>query len=106
MAVLAWAREVHLLLQTAARLLIRISGSLDAFPSHAAAILTSTVVECHRAGLAGAAYTHATRLMQPELKAAVNPAYKRKIEGLVRRRERCACAFCQSELQMPLPAGG
>ena len=26
--------------------------------------------------------------MQPELKAALNPAYKRKIEGLVRRRER------------------
>ena len=121
----------RLWLQTAARLLVRISANLDAFPAHAAAILTSTVVECHRraaaaaahgrrdllqpwlacrlsllsllaqhlvrsactracrAGLAGAAYTHATRLMQPELKAALNPAYKRKIEGLVRRRERC-----------------
>lgn len=149
------------MLQNAARLLIRISANLEAFPAHAAAILTSTVVECHRqvavlplsshlkslpatcvcvlitrpegycscahhhahvgsefpahlsaqesvgplqstspickpacdlaicrAGLAGAAYTHATRLMEPELKAALNPAYKRKIEGLVRRRER------------------
>ena len=35
-------------LQNAARLLVRISASLEAFPAHAAAILTSTVVECHR----------------------------------------------------------
>ena len=35
-------------LQNAARLLVRISANLEAFPAHAAAILTSTVVECHR----------------------------------------------------------
>ena len=35
-------------LQNAARLLVRIAAHLDAFPAHAAAILTSTVVECHR----------------------------------------------------------
>ena len=73
--------------QNAARMLLRVSAELDAFQPHAAAILTSAVVECHRAGLTGSAYAHATRLMQPELKAAINPAYKRKIEGLVRRRE-------------------
>ena len=68
-------------------MLLRVAAELDSFHQHAAAILTSTVVECHRSGLVGTAYTHATRLMQPDLKAAINPAYKRKIEGLVRRRE-------------------
>ena len=68
-------------------MLLRVAADLGSFQQHAAAILTSTVVECHRAGLGGAAYRHAAQLMQPELKAAIVPAYKRKIEGLVRRRE-------------------
>lgn len=74
-------------LQNAARMLLRVAAELAAFQQHAAAVLTSTVVECHRAGLAGAAYRHAAQLMQPGLKAGIPAAYKRKIEGLVRRRE-------------------
>ncbi|KAK9791815.1 hypothetical protein WJX73_007446 [Symbiochloris irregularis] len=74
--------------ENAARMLVRVANELELFQPHAAAVLTSAVVECHRAGMGATAYTHAARLIkQPELKAAINPAYKRKIEGLVRRRE-------------------
>jgi len=36
---------------SAARLLLRVADGIDAFPKHAVAILTSTVIECHRAQL-------------------------------------------------------
>lgn len=35
------------------------------------AILTSTVIECHRADLKGAAFTYAAMLMRPEYKSKV-----------------------------------
>lgn len=39
----------------AARLLLVVADSIYAFPKHAVAILTSAVIECHRAALHGAA---------------------------------------------------
>merc|ERR1712182_112231 len=36
---------------SAAKLLCRVSESIRSFPSHAVPILTSTVIECQRAGL-------------------------------------------------------
>lgn len=44
----------------AARLLLVVADGIAAFPRHAAAILTSTVIECHRAGLHAAAQVRPT----------------------------------------------
>ncbi|XP_030765268.1 WD repeat-containing protein 19 [Sitophilus oryzae] len=49
-----------------ARLLIRVANNISKFPSHVVPILTSTVIECHRAGLRYASYKYATTLMNPE----------------------------------------
>ncbi|KAJ8975022.1 hypothetical protein NQ317_012460 [Molorchus minor] len=49
-----------------ARMLIRVANNISKFPSHIVPILTSTVIECHRAGLRHAAYKYATTLMNPE----------------------------------------
>ena len=43
----------------AARLLVRVCRHLSRFPQHVAAILTSCVVECQRAGHRQSAYEHA-----------------------------------------------
>ncbi|KAJ8943661.1 hypothetical protein NQ318_005663 [Aromia moschata] len=48
-------------------------------------ILTSTVIECHRAGLRHAAYKYATTLMNPEYRKNVDPKYAKKIEAVVRK---------------------
>lgn len=49
-------------------------------------ILTSTVIECQRAGLKASAYEYASQLiMNPEHRNAMDAKYKRKIEAIVRR---------------------
>lgn len=48
-------------------------------------ILTSTVVECHRAGLEKSAYQYATMLMRPEYRSAIDGKYAKKIESIVRK---------------------
>ncbi len=68
-------------------MLIRVAASIDRFPAHVVPILTTAVVKCGRAGLSAAAYDLAAALMRPENRDAINPAYARKIEGIVRRRE-------------------
>ncbi|XP_066257249.1 WD repeat-containing protein 19 isoform X1 [Euwallacea similis] len=68
-----------------ARLLIRVSSNISKFPSHVVPILTSTVIECHRAGLKHAAYKYATTLMNPEYRKQVDQKYAKKIEAVVRR---------------------
>ena len=69
----------------AARMLLRVAVSISKFPSHKVPILTSTVIECTRAGLKASALEYAMQLMRPEYRQHVDPKYKRKIEGLVRR---------------------
>lgn len=64
---------------TAARLLLVVADSIPAFPRHAAAILTSTVIECHRAGLHSAAQvrqvaTPAVAVGAPACEAAAQAA--------------------------------
>ena len=49
-------------------------------------ILTSTVIECQRAGLKQSAFEFASMLMRPEHRSEVNPKFKRKIEAIVRKR--------------------
>ncbi|BDA43684.1 probable WD repeat-containing protein 19 [Coccomyxa sp. Obi] len=86
----------------AARMLLRVCASLEAFPCHVVPILTTAVVECSRAGLSASAYDCAAMLMRPEHRDAIAPTYRRKIEGIVRKRDwgedpeeaQVACVFC------------
>lgn len=71
---------------SAARMLLRVSQSVSKFPLHVVPILTSTVIECQRAGLKSSAYEHAVLLMRPEYRASIDANLKRKIEAIVRRR--------------------
>jgi WD repeat-containing protein 19 len=83
---------------------VRVARSISRFPRHVVPILTSTVIECHRAGLRRTALEYATLLMRPEHRGEVSAKYKRKIELMVRKPERdpeeaaeplSACPFCQ-----------
>ena len=75
-------------LQGAARMLVRVARNITSFPRHVVPILTSTVVECQRADMKSTAYEYAAMLMRPEYRDDINPAYKRKIEAMVRKRDR------------------
>lgn len=68
----------------AARMLLRVADSISKFPAHKVPILTSTVVQCTKAGLHGSAREFALVLMRPEHRAQVDPKIKRRIEALVR----------------------
>ncbi|XP_023012404.2 intraflagellar transport protein Oseg6 isoform X1 [Leptinotarsa decemlineata] len=68
-----------------ARMLIRVANNISKFPSHVVPILTSTVIECHRAGLRHAAYKYATTLMTPEYRRSIDAKYSKKIEAVVRK---------------------
>lgn len=70
---------------SAAKMLCRVSESIRSFPSHAVAILTSTVIECQRANLKGSAYTYACQLMQPQYRQDIQEQYKKKMEQVVRK---------------------
>lgn len=48
-------------------------------------ILTSTVIECYRAGLKHSSYKYAMLLMKPEYRKNIDPKYSRKIEAVVRK---------------------
>jgi len=69
----------------AARLLLRCVEDLSRFPANATAVLTTTVVECHRAGLKRTASRLARTLMSDEHRGSIDEKLKRKIEALVRR---------------------
>lgn len=49
------------------------------------AILTSTVIECHRAGLRKSAFSYAAMLMRPEYRSQIDAKYIKKIEAIVRK---------------------
>ncbi|KAI4462589.1 osmotic avoidance abnormal protein 1/wd repeat membrane protein [Holotrichia oblita] len=67
-----------------ARMLIRVANNISKFPSHIVPILTSTVIECHRADLKLAAYKYATMLMNPEYRRQIDSKYAKKIEAVGR----------------------
>ena len=68
-----------------ARMLVRVARNISKFPVHVVPILTSTVIECHRAGLRGLAFEHASTLVRPEYRSQLQEQYKRKIEAIVRK---------------------
>ena len=57
-----------------ARLLVRVARSISRFPAHVVPILTSTVIECQRAGMRRTAYEYASMLMRPEYRGQVRTA--------------------------------
>ncbi|KXZ49298.1 hypothetical protein GPECTOR_22g892 [Gonium pectorale] len=73
---------------TAARMLVRVARNISKFPKHIVPILTSTVIECHRANLKKTAFEYASMLMRPEYRDQVAVKYKKKIELMVRKPEK------------------
>ncbi|KAI9206652.1 uncharacterized protein BJ171DRAFT_597315 [Polychytrium aggregatum] len=69
----------------AARMLIRVSNNISKFPAHVVPILTSTVIECQRAGLKKEAFEFAAMLMRREYRQKVDAKYKKKIEQIIRQ---------------------
>jgi WD repeat-containing protein 19 len=53
-------------------MLIRVAKSISKFPSHVVPILTSTVIECQRAGLKRSSFEYASMLMRPEYRNTVD----------------------------------
>ncbi|XP_022361796.1 WD repeat-containing protein 19 isoform X2 [Enhydra lutris kenyoni] len=85
-----------------ARMLIRVANNISKFPSHIVPILTSTVIECRRAGLKSSAFSFAAVLMRPEYRSNIDAKYKKKIEAMVRRPDTSEteepttpCPFCE-----------
>lgn len=76
------------MVQGAARMLVRVARNITGFPRHVVPILTSTVIECQRADMKSTAFEYAAMLMRPEYRDDINPAYKRKIEAMVRKRDK------------------
>ncbi|XP_004564353.3 WD repeat-containing protein 19 isoform X1 [Maylandia zebra] len=88
-----------------ARMLIRVSNNISKFPAHVVPILTSAVIECHRAGLKNSAFSFAAMLMRPEYRNDIDTKYRKKIEAMVRRpdkseleEETTPCPFCGFQL--------
>lgn len=88
-----------------ARLLIRVANSISKFPSHIVPILTSTVIECSRAGLKSSAFSYAATLMRPEYRSQIDAKYSKKIEAVVRKPGRNAKMMStdEEEPQSPCP---
>ncbi|KER26661.1 hypothetical protein T265_13963, partial [Opisthorchis viverrini] len=72
----------------AARMLIRVAENISKFPAHVVPILTSTVIECQKAGLKSASFGYAAMLLRPEYREKLDPKHRRKFETLVRRPDR------------------
>ncbi|KAM3967928.1 intraflagellar transport protein Oseg6 [Aphomia sociella] len=92
----------------AARLLLRIAADVSFFPlqQHQVSILTSTVIECGRAGLKHQAHHWAKVLMQPEYRSQIDPKYSKKIESVVRHAPRDGGAGGAGEAGPPCPQCG
>lgn len=80
-------------------------------PSDVVPILTSTVIECDRAGLKNAAFQYAATLMRPEYRDQLDVKYKKKIESTVRRPPKGStdpeddltpCPFCSTAIPSTL----
>ncbi len=61
-------------------------------------ILTSTVIECDRAGLKNAAHQYAAVLMRPEYRDLIDAKYKKKVEVTVRRPPKGLAADPEEQL--------
>ena len=69
-------------------MLLRVAQNISKFPSHIVPILTSTVIECQRAGLKTSAFNYAVVLMRPEHRSEIDEKYRKKIEGIIRKPQK------------------
>ncbi|CAF3582253.1 unnamed protein product [Adineta steineri] len=72
----------------AARLLNRVAHNVSKFPAHVVQILTTTVVECQKAGMNNSAFNFSLILMKPEYRDLIDAKYKKKIEALIRKPDK------------------
>ncbi|CAF0892517.1 unnamed protein product [Rotaria sordida] len=72
----------------AARLLNRVAHNVSKFPAHIVQILTTTVIECQKAGMNNSTFNFSLILMRPEYREQIDPKYKKKIEALVRKPDK------------------
>ncbi|KAL8576385.1 hypothetical protein ACOMHN_048952 [Nucella lapillus] len=96
-----------------ARMLIRVANNISKFPSHIVPILTSTVIECHRANLKNSSFSFAAMLMRPEYRNNIDAKYKKKIEMIVRKPDKAeeeepltpcpVCSFQLAETELMCP---
>ncbi|XP_013392134.1 WD repeat-containing protein 19-like [Lingula anatina] len=96
-----------------ARMLIRVANNISKFPSHIVQILTSTVIECHKAGLKNSCFSYAAMLMRPEYRNQIDVKYKKKIEQIVRKPDKTEedepttpcpqCGYAQAETELVCP---
>ncbi|KAL0480339.1 hypothetical protein AKO1_007082 [Acrasis kona] len=70
-----------------AQMLIRISKNISKFPNSTVKILTSTVLQCIRAGLKSKAYEYAAVLVREENRSKIEEKYKSKIINFVRKKK-------------------
>lgn len=93
----------------AAILLIRVADNMSKFPAHIVPILTSAVIECHRANMRRSAFLFASMLMKPEYRNQVDAKYRKKIEAVIRKSpkgelnddvviESTPCPYCDNLL--------
>ncbi|XP_032511924.2 WD repeat-containing protein 19 [Danaus plexippus] len=92
----------------AAVLLLRTAAEVSFFPTeqHQVSILTSTVIECLRAGMKHQAYQWARVLMEPQYRSKIDPKYIKKVESVVRHpprgsappADRSPCPRCEAPL--------
>ncbi|MEW5304579.1 MAG: hypothetical protein WDW36_007181 [Sanguina aurantia] len=85
----------------AARMLVRVAHNISKFPKHIVPILTSTVIECQRAGLKKTAFEYASMLMRSEYREHVAIKYRKKIELMVRRTDREADEVEEAQMDCP-----
>lgn len=95
-------RQDHL---KAARLLVRVAENISAFPAHVVNILTSTVIECWKAGLKSCAFSYAAMLCRPEYNRKIDPKYKQKIEKIARTYRKDDSDAVEDEM-VPSPFDG
>ncbi|XP_046624059.1 WD repeat-containing protein 19 isoform X1 [Neodiprion virginianus] len=86
-----------------ARMLVRVANNISKFPSHIVPILTSTVIECHRAGLKHSAFNFAAMLMRPEYRSQIDAKYSKKIEAIVRKPPKTKDNELENEPLTPCP---
>ncbi|CCW70847.1 unnamed protein product [Phytomonas sp. Hart1] len=71
---------------TASRMLLRVAHNIQKFESHAATIISSTVLQCEKSGFAHSAFQLSCLLIQnEEYRTQLSEKNRRKIESIVRR---------------------
>ncbi|EJW87660.1 hypothetical protein WUBG_01436 [Wuchereria bancrofti] len=88
----------------ASRMLIRVAGSISHFPAHVVPILTTSVIECTKAGLKQSAFKFAVELLKDCNRKNIDEKYRKKIEAVVRKSDKLpdpeelktCCPYCDN----------